>query len=252
LAVIDLETTGLNPATDRIVQIGILRVEPDGRSNLRSTLVNPGVPIPPEATAVHGIADAHVAGAPPFDRLAQGVLDVLDGSDLCGFNIRRFDLRLLWTQFGRLGMELPLDGRAIIDLMEIFHAREPRHLAAAVRFYCGREHGGGHDAGSDVAAAAEVLDAMLARYPDLPRNVTDLQGHLPSGRLIDVAGFFTSTGGELRFARGKHRGQPVDAVARREPGYLWWLVRVADVADDTREVAWQALRRALASAPPVS
>jgi DNA polymerase III subunit epsilon len=252
LAVLDLETTGINPGIDRIVQICVLRAEPDGRSDLQTRLVNPGVPIPAEALAIHGITDADVAAAPPFEGLAQGLLDFLDDCDLCGFNIRRFDLRMLWAEFRRVGMELPLDGRAIIDAMELFHAREPRDLAAAVRFYCGKEHAEGHDAANDVVATVEVLDAMLGRYADLPRSAAGLQGLLPSGRLADVAGFFTTVGGELRFAKGKHRGQPVDAVARREPGYLWWLVRLPDVADDTRALARQALGQALAPPAPTT
>lgn len=252
LAVLDLETTGINPATDRIVQICVLRSEPDGRSDLQTRLVNPGVPIPAEATAIHGITDADVAASPPFDSLAQGLLDFVHGCDLCGFNIRRFDLRMLWAEFRRVGKELPLEGRAIVDAMEIFHAREPRDLAAAVRYYCGKEHGEGHDAANDVVATAEVLDAMLGRYADLPRSAAGLHGLLPSGQLVDVAGFFTSVDGELRFAKGKHRGQPVDAVARREAGYLWWLVRLPDVADDTRAVAREALRQAIAPAVPTT
>jgi DNA polymerase III subunit epsilon len=250
LVVLDLETTGINPAADRIIQICVLRAEPDGRSDLQTRLVNPGVPTPTDATAIHGLIDADVAGAPPFDGLAQGLLDFLEGCDLCGFNIRRFDLRMLWAEFRRAGKELCLDGRAIIDAMEIFHAREPRDLAAAVRYYCGKEHGGGHNAANDAAATAEVLDAMLGRYTDLPRSVAGLHGLLPSGRLADVAGFFTSVDGELRFAKGKHRGQPVEAVARREPGYLWWLIRLPDVADDTRVLARQALGQVLAQGAP--
>jgi DNA polymerase III subunit epsilon len=148
-------------------------------------------------------------------------------------------------------MDLPLDGRVVIDPMEIFHAQEPRHLAAAVSFYCGKEHVDCHDAASDAVATAEVLDAKLERYPDLPRSVPDLQRHLPSGRLVDVAGFFTTVDTQLRFAKGKHRGQPVDAVARFDPGYLWWLLRLRDVADDTRALAQDALARAVALSSPV-
>jgi DNA polymerase-3 subunit epsilon len=244
LALVDLETTGINPATDRIVQICVLRAEPDRRSDVRTRLVNPGEPIPAEATAIHGISDVDVADALTFDGLADDLLEFLDGCDLCGFNIRRFDLRLLWAEFRRAGKELSLEGRAIIDAMEIFHAREPRNLAAAVRFYCGKDYGDGHDAADDVAATAEVLDAMLDRYPDLPRSVTGLQNLLPSGRIADVAGFFTTVNGEMRFAKGKHRGETVDAVARRDPGYLGWLIRLRDVADDTRTLARQALGRA--------
>src|SRR5690242_8632899 len=137
LAVIDLETTGTDPQNDRIVEISILKILPDGRRRHRTRRLNPGIPIPPAATAVHGITDADVAGEPRFEQVAQGLLDFLDGCDLCGFNLKRFDLRVLYCEFARAGRRLPLEGRALVDPMEIFHRREPRDLNAAVRTYLG-------------------------------------------------------------------------------------------------------------------
>src|SRR5262249_37578711 len=149
---------------------------------------------------------------------------LLDDCDLCGFNLKRFDLPLLYTEFGRAGCSLPLDGRALIDPQEIFHAYEPRDLAAAVRFYLGREHEDDHTAAGDVLATAAVLDAMLARYADLPRDVAGLHAHFKDPDAVDAGGFFTRVAGQIRFAKGKHRGQPLDFIARTSPDYLDWML----------------------------
>ncbi len=245
LAILDLETTGTDPQTDRIVEIGILKVLPDGRAEHRNHRVNPGIPIPPAATAIHGIADADVANEPRFVQLAANLRAFLEGCDLCGFNIKRFDLRVLYVEFNRASLPLSLEGRAILDPMEIFHAREPRDLAAAVRFYCARcEHENAHAAFADVLAAAEVFDAMLGRYADLPRTVAGLHQHLKNPNAVDSAGNFTRVEGQLQFAFGKYRGQPLDAVARTKPDYLQWML-AQDFFDDTKAIVKDALRRAL-------
>jgi DNA polymerase-3 subunit epsilon len=242
LAVLDLETTGTNPRTDRIIEISILVVRPDRRAKQHTQRLNPGVPIPVEATAVHGITDADVADAPRFADVAGGLLALLEDCDLCGFNLKRFDLPLLYTEFSRIGRSFVLEGRALIDAQEIYHAYERRDLAAAVRFYLGREHRGGHAAATDVAATAEVVDVMLARYPDLPRDAVGLHAHFKDPAGVDAAGFFTRVNGEVRFAKGKHRGQPLDFVARTSPDYLEWMLG-QDFFPDTKAVARDALRR---------
>jgi DNA polymerase-3 subunit epsilon len=241
LAILDLETTGTEPQTDRIVEISVLKALPDGRQRHRNQRINPGIPIPAAATDVHGIADADVADEPAFEDIATELRVFLDGCDLCGFNLKRFDLRLLYAEFKRAGQPLSLEGRAILDLMEIFHAREPRDLAAAVRFYCGREHEGAHRAAADTCAAAEVLDAMLARYADLPRTVPGLDQHLKNPNAADSAGHFIRIEGEIRFAFGKYRGQPLAAVARMRPDYLQWMLG-QDFFDDTKALVKAALR----------
>jgi DNA polymerase-3 subunit epsilon len=242
LAVLDLETTGINPRTDRIIEISILIVRPDRRTKHHTRRLNPGVSIPPEATAVHGITDADVADAPRFADVADEVVALLEGCDLCGFNLKRFDLPLLYKEFTRAGRSFVLEGRALIDALEIFHTYEPRDLAAAVRFYLGREHRGGHAAATDALATAEVVDAMLARYADLPRDAAGLHAHFKDPAAVDAAGFFTRVSGEVRFAKGKHRGQPLDFVARTCPDYLEWMLG-QDFFPDTKEVARTALRR---------
>jgi DNA polymerase-3 subunit epsilon len=247
LAILDLETTGTDYRTDRIVEVSVLKVLPDGRAQHRTRRLNPGVPIPAAATAVHGITDTDVAGEPRFEQLADALLGFLGGCDLCGFNLKRFDLRMLYSEFRRAGRNLILEGRAIIDAMEIFHRYEPRDLAAAVRTYLGREHEGGHSAASDVLATAQVLDAMVTRYPDLPRSIAGLHEDFTDPERLGSDGFFRRVEGEVRFVKGKHRGEPLAAVAAARPDYLEWML-AQDFFDDTKVVVRVALRTAQAAA----
>lgn len=242
LAIFDLETTGIDTRTDRVVEISILKVWPQRRAEEHTRRLNPGIPIAPEATAIHGIADADVRDAPRFEEVADDLLDRLDGCDLCGFNLKRFDLPLLATEFRRAGRSFSLEGRALIDPQEIFHARERRDLTAAVRFYLGRDHEDAHSAVADVRATAAILDAMLTRYPDLRRDVEGLHVQFQDPRAVDPNGFFTRVGGEIRFAKGKHRGQPLAFIARTYPDYLEWML-AEDFFEDTKAIARDALRR---------
>ncbi len=178
----DLETTGTDPAWDRIVEIAVLRIEPDGRSEVRARRVNPERPIPPEATAVHGIRDEDVREAPTFRQIARSLLAFIGDADLAGYNLRRFDLPLLERELRACGLDLGVSRRWVVDVMTIFHKKEPRDLEAAVRFYLRREHEGAHGAEADVLAAAEVLDAQLAVYEDLPRTVDELARWCAAGR----------------------------------------------------------------------
>ncbi len=243
LAVIDLETTGTDPKTDRIVEISVLKIYPDGRREHKTRRLNPGMPIPPEAAAIHGITDADVAGEPRFRDVAAGLLAFLDGADLCGYNLKRFDLRLLYAEFARAGLALNLERRAIIDPFEIFQAFERRDLTAALRFYCGRDHDGAHGAAADVLATVEVLDAMVAHYEELPRSVAGLHQHFKDPNSVDSSGSFVRVGGELRFNFGKYRGQPLETVAATKPDYLEWML-AQDFFDDTKSLVREALARA--------
>jgi DNA polymerase-3 subunit epsilon len=235
LAVIDLETTGTDVKLARIVEISVLKAHPDGRQEHRTRRLNPEVLIPPDATAVHGITDADVATEPRFRQVARQLLVFLDGCDLCGYNLKKFDLRVLYAEFGRAGLTFSLEGRAIVDPMEIFHAREPRDLTAAMRFYCGQDHTQAHAAGQDAEAAALVLDAMLGRYADLPRSVAGLDQLFKDPRAVDAAGFFTRVNDEIRFAGGKYRGQPLKVVAQTAPDYLTWMLN-SDFLEDTKRI----------------
>jgi DNA polymerase III subunit epsilon len=242
LAVIDLETTGVDPQKDRIVEISVLKLLPGGGREQRTLRINPGIPIPSAATAIHGITDDDVGESPRFEEVAGSLLAFLNGCDFCGFNVKRFDLRLMHTEFARVGRPLCLEGRAVIDAMEIFHRHEPRDLGAAVRFYLGRKHDGAHSATADVEATAQVLDAMLSRYTALPRTVNELHQHFIDPGCVDSDGFFSRIGGQLRFAKGKYRGQPLESVAATKPDYLEWMLRES-LFGDTRAIVQEALAK---------
>ncbi len=253
LVVLDLETTGTDPATDRIVEIAAMRLEPDGRRLLRCRRLNPRRPIPAEATAVHGIRDEDVRDAPTFRQIARSLLEFLEGADLAGFNIRRFDLPILEREFRDCGMDLGLAGRRVIDAMTIFHRMEPRDLGAAVRFYLGREHDGAHGAEADVEAAWQVLQAQVERYPELPRR-SDALGEWcapprASEATVDREGKFVRREGRIVFAFGKYQGRPLDEVAREEPEYLEWILR-SDFPEDARDLVARALGRVPGEAAP--
>jgi len=244
LAVFDLEITGTDPSSDRIVEISVLRVEPGGGSEVRTRRVNPGRPIPPEATAIHGIRDEDVRDEPEFRRIARGLLDFLGDSDLAGFNILRFDIPLLDREFRDCGMDLELAGRRVIDAMTIFHRKEPRHLSAAVAFYLGREHVGAHGAEADVTASLDVLDAQLERYSDLPRSVEELDGWCRPPVPADAAspsGKFLFRNGEVVLAFGKHQGKALRDVAREQPDYLRWILK-QDFPPDAKRIVESALK----------
>jgi DNA polymerase III subunit epsilon len=251
LAVLDLETTGTNPKEDRIVEISILVLNSDGsQKEHRTRRVNPTVPIPDEASKVHKIYDEDVKDAPTFKNMARGVADFLAGCDLCGFNLKQFDLRVMVAEFARAGVPFDLEGRAVLDLMEIYHFFERRGLEEAVEFYLGRKHDNAHSAAADVLATTELIDAMLERYRDgdnaLQRDLTDLTRRFSRPVTVDPDGTFTRREGSIVFARTKYRGQPLDDVARRDPDYLNWILR-SDFGPEVKRVVREAL--ALASAP---
>lgn len=246
LVFFDLETTGTDPARDRIVEICLLRLEPGGRRDVRTRRINPGRPIPPEATAIHGIRDEDVRDAPTFRQVAKGFLEFVEGADLAGFNVKRFDLPLLDRECRDCGLDLGLARRRVIDAMTIFHRKEPRDLSAAVRFYLGREHEGAHGAEADVEASAAVLAAQLERYDDLPDTVGDLDDWchpVPPGA-VDRAGKFVLREGRVVFGFGRHQGRALEEVARKQRDYLEWLARQPDFPADARSLVEDALRGA--------
>lgn len=243
LAVFDLETTGTDPARDKIVEIALVRVDPDGLRTALTRRINPGRPIPAEATAVHGIRDEDVAAAPAFGQIARELLDTLADADLAGFNVRRFDVPLLDREFRDAGFDLALAQRRIVDVMTIFHKKEPRDLSAAVRFFLGRDHAGAHGAEADVTASLEVLESQLARYPDLPRTVEALDAFCfptPAGA-VDRGGKFVLREGEVVFAFGRQKGKALSEVARVQRDYLEWILK-QDFPEDARTLVEAALR----------
>ncbi|MBK9149338.1 MAG: 3'-5' exonuclease [Flavobacteriales bacterium] len=247
LAFFDLETTGVRIGKDRIVQIGIVRLMPDGSRTSYQALVNPGIPIPAEATAVHGITDLDVAMAPKLDAVAREFLAELDGCDLGGFNLLRFDVPFLAEELFRVGIEWDHASLRIVDVQRIYHQMEPRDLSAALRFYCGREHEGAHDALADVQATADVLLAQLDRYPDRLQGTVDFLGELSGDRKRspDAAGKLKfDERGAICLTFGKYNGWSLENIGRNDPGYLQWLMTKAELPGSTLAV----MRHALADA----
>jgi DNA polymerase-3 subunit epsilon len=226
LIIFDLETTGVQVHTDRIIEIAALKLLPGGSTRQLSHRVNPEVPIPPESTAVHGITDADVALEPTFRHLAPKLIEFFVDCDLAGFNVRRFDLPLLVNEFERAGETLPETDVHVIDVQTIFHMKEPRDLSAALRFYCGREHTGAHGALADVLATAEVFEAQLDRYPDLPHDIIELERvvHPKDPAWLDDEGKFVWEGNNVIITFGKHRGTSLRDLVQRDRNYLEWIL----------------------------
>lgn len=245
LAVFDLETTGTRIGRDRIVQIGILRLAPDGARERYQSLVNPGMPIPAEATAVHGISDLDVAMAPRLEDIAHDILGQMAGCDLAGFNVIRFDVPLLMEELHRVGHAWDIDQIRIVDVQRIYHRMERRDLSAAVKFFLGREHAGAHDALADVEATTDVLLAQLERYTDLPHAVEGL-GEFSGDRerTPDAAGKLRfNDKGDVCLGFGKYTNWPLEQIGRNDPGYLQWLLTKAELPGTTLAVMRGVLAR---------
>jgi len=223
---IDLETTGLNPSYDRIVEITAIKVHPDGSEEQRTVRINPEMRIPAAATSVHGITDEDVVNHPPFSRYAKNLLAFLDGSDLAGFNAIRFDLPMLRAEFARVGVRFDLEGRNVIDPMAIFHQMEPRDLAAAYKRYCGKAMDNAHTSLGDVKAAMGILEAQLKDHPELGSSMESLHAfcHPRQPDWLDDEGkvVLTDEGPALGF--GKHRGRLVKDIAELDADYLDWIL----------------------------
>lgn len=244
LVFLDLETTGVNPASDRIVEIGLIKVHPDGRRETLTRRVNPGMPIPPASTRIHGITDADVAGAPRFAQIAAEVVGFIGDADLAGFNVQRFDIPVLHRELAMAGARLDMEGRAVVDAQVIFHRKEPRDLTAAYRYYCGRELEGAHGAQADVEACVEILDAQLAAYPDLPKGPQELADlfNPRDPNAIDPDGKFVWERGEavLMFGPDGVRGRSLRDLAEKDRGFLEWILR-KEFGPEVKAIVQEAL-----------
>jgi len=243
LVFFDLETTGLDPQLDRIVQFAFIRLYGEER-NEWAELVNPGVPIPPESTRVHRITDEMVRDRPTIEHFAPRIQSFIHGCDLAGFNVAGFDLKLLAVELERCGIKIDWSQYQIIDAQVIFHRREPRDLGAAYRFYCRRELAGAHDALVDVRATVEILQGQLARYPDLPRDAAGLAKYcnvVRDDRWVTADRKFYWRHHQAFMAFGKHKGQSLKWVHENYPDYLIWL-RDTDLPEETRRVIDAALK----------
>jgi DNA polymerase-3 subunit epsilon len=225
IAFMDLETTGVNLVSDRIVEIAIVKVLPDGEALRKRRLLNPGMPIPAGATAVHGITDEMVADAPGFRQVANEIRQFLDDCDLAGYNSNRFDWPMLVEEFLRAGLEFDVRGRRMLDVQKVFHVMEPRTLSAAVRFYCGEELVDAHSAEADALATWKVFNAQLDRYPELGGTLETVLGRVGDELVVDMARRFVWEKGVEVFNFGKHKGRPVADVLRSEPQYYDWMMK---------------------------
>lgn len=243
LVFFDLETTGLDVERDRIVELGFVKLMPDGERQTRSRRIHPGVPIPPEATAVHGISDADVADCPTFSRIAKDLHTWLSGCDLGGYNVERFDMPLLAAEFRRVQLAFPAENTLVVDAYRIFAQREGRDLTSAYRFYCAKELQGAHSAEADILATVEVLQGQLERYLDLPTDISGLHAvcHPIDPNAVDSGGRLIWRNAEAVVSFGKHRGRTLREMSAQEPGYLRWLIS-GDFATDLKDIATQALR----------
>ncbi len=241
LVFFDVEATGLNKRTDRIVALGLVRYTPDGAPERVSYLLNPGVPIPEDSTAIHGITDADVEGAPSFADMAETLLDHFAGADLAGYNILGYDIQILTEEFTRAGHAFPLEGRRILDAQRIFFRNEPRDLAAALRYYCGAEHDQQHDALGDVLATIRVLSGQFQKYAELPVDLDGLHEYCdprdPSW--VDRTGRLKWSRGEIVFNFGKMQGQSLRGIVAKDPNFLTWLLR-SDFPEDTKQIVRNA------------
>lgn len=224
LVFFDLETTGTNIISDRIVEICYLKVYPNGNEEAKNLRINPGMHIPEGASAVHHIYDDDVKDCPTFKEVANSIANTLEGSDLAGFNSNRFDIPLLAEEFLRAGVDIDLSKKKFIDVQVIFHRQEQRTLTAAYKFYCGKNLDDAHSALGDTKATYEVLQAQLDRYPDLQNDVTFLSEYSSFNKNVDFAGrmIYDENGVEI-FNFGKYKGMPVAEVLRRDPGYYSWI-----------------------------
>ncbi len=220
----DLETTGVNIATDKIVEISILKVFPNGNKESKTWLVNPEMEIPKESSEIHGITNEQVATEPTFKELAKKVNEMVAGCDLAGFNSNRFDIPLLAEELMRAGIDFDMKNRKAIDVQVIFHKKEQRTLGAGYQFYCGKELEGAHGAEADTNATYEILLAQLDKYPDLENSVDALSEFSTHGERADFAGFILMNDEKQEiFSFGKYKGRTVEEVFIENPGYNNWI-----------------------------
>lgn len=221
----DLETTGVDTAKDRIVEISMVKIAVDGTKTVKTRRINPEMHIPEEATAVHGITDEDVKDEPTFKQIAKSLALFIEGCDFGGFNSNRFDLPVLVEEFMRAGVECDFQRRRFVDVQTIFHRKEQRTLVAAYKFYCDKDLENAHSAEADTMATYEVLEAQIERYPDIGDTVEALADFSAGNPMVDFAGRLTlNEKGEEIFTFGKYKGRRVVDVFRDDPSYYSWMM----------------------------
>jgi DNA polymerase III subunit epsilon len=226
LAFIDIEATGSNVSADRIVEIAIVKVLPDGNRTVKRKIINPQIPIPASISDIHGITDEMVKDAPTFKQAAHEIRQFLDGCDLSCYNAYRLDIPMLMEEFIRADVEFDMKGRKVVDVQKIFHQMEQRTLSAAYKFYCNKSLEGAHGAEVDAVATAEILNAQIEKYPQLGTNIDSIIKAIGEEPIIDFARrfIFNDKGVEV-FNFGKHKGRPVADVLKAEPQYYDWMMK---------------------------
>lgn len=239
----DLETTGISIASDRIVEISILKVFPNGNKESKTWLVNPEIEIPAESTAVHGITNEKVVNEPTFKELAPQVSALIADADLAGFNSNRFDIPLLAEELLRAGIDFDMNDKKAIDVQVIFHKKEQRTLSAGYKFYCDKDLDNAHSAEADTMATYEILKAQLDRYEDIENSVEALSEYSSHSQRADFAGFILfNEEGQETFSFGKYKGRLVEDVLKENPGYNSWMQN-ADFPLYTKKVLRQIKER---------
>lgn len=225
IAFFDLETTGINVVSDRIVEISILRISPKGEEDVLTQRINPGIPIPEQTTQIHGITDQDVADAPTFKEVARKLAKFIEGCDLGGYNCNRFDIPLLAEEFLRADVDVSFKKRKVVDVQVIFHKMEQRTLSAAYKFYCSKVLEDAHSAQADTLATYEILKAQLSHYKDLENDMQFLSQFSSHNKNVDFAGriVYNDKGIEV-FNFGKHKGKSVEQILKDEPGYYGWII----------------------------
>ncbi len=256
IAFFDLESTGVNVASDRIVELSFLKINPDGTEEIRTRRINPTIPIPLEASLIHGIYDEDIKSEPTFLQVAQDLAKFLKNTDLGGYNSNKFDIPMLIEEFLRAGIEFDMEGRKTVDVQNIFHQMEQRTLKAAYKFYCGKEIEMAHSAEADIKATYEVLLAQLDRYKDvkiqdkkgnwivpITNEVDDLYQFTSVRQVVDFAGrmVFNDENQEV-FNFGKHKGKKVEEVFKQEPSYFDWMMNGDFTLDTKRKLTQIRLR----------
>lgn len=222
---IDLETTGINVSTDRIVEIAIVKILPDGTKQVKRRLVNPEMPIPKASSDVHGISDEMVKDASTFKAMANEIKQFIEGSDIGGYNSNRFDVPMLNEEFLRAGISVDIESRKLLDVQKVFHMMEQRTLSAAYQFYCHKTLADAHTAEADATATWEILEAQISRYPQIGNTVESIVKFTGEDEIIDFARRLIYENGIAVFNFGKHKGKPVAQVLKEEPQYYDWMMK---------------------------
>ncbi|RYY53245.1 MAG: 3'-5' exonuclease [Chitinophagaceae bacterium] len=225
LAFIDLETTGTNLGTDRIVEVAIVKILPDSSRTVKRKLINPEMAIPKPSSDIHGITDEMVKDAPTFRQVAQELKQMLDGCDIAGYNSNRFDIPLLMEEFLRVQVDFDMKGRKLVDVQKIYFQMEQRTLSAAYKFYCNKTLEDAHSAEADATATYEVLEAQLEKYPNLGYTVDSITKAVGEEVIVDFARRFVMENGVEVFNFGKFKGRAVSDVLKAEPQYYDWMMK---------------------------